>query len=387
MTPKILFAVWILILAPFVLSTCAVPNIGAEDDGGIPFLVAASDAPQAVKNVAMYVVDGVDDQAEIQQAVDMAAPGRVQLSSGTFNITSAIYLKQGSVLEGEGWGDATDPATSNGTTTLVVSNGVTALAAVNKNYVRVAHLKIYGGHTGVAISTTSGAGIHRAFTLENLAVNGQTGSGSVGISIKGAGPSDLLTGWKVTNVVVRRVNGVGILVQHATDWFALDWYALGTNKDGILIRDSASFNATNIRADFAGPGGGGDYSGIHLLNVNHATLTNVSASDNNAAGLLINTAGSDIQIVGGWIRDNGADANLPDYRRAGIIVAAVVRYVTIQGVHSYNAAERPVQTQQYGFLDAGPLHSLIGNTFHGNGVASIRNVDPGAVLVGNRGIN
>jgi len=175
---------------------------------------------------------------------------------------------------------------------------------------------------------------------------------------------------------------VGIKVEHATDWYALNWYAIGTQNDGIVVRDSASFSATNIRADFAGPGAGGQFSGLHVINVDMATFMNVSATDNNAQGILVNSGGSDLQFIGGWVRDNGQDSSLEDYYRTGMTVAGNVKYVTVSGMHFLNSAGT---SQQYGMLDIGPTHTVLGNTFHDNTKASVRNVDTDAIMGYNRG--
>lgn len=77
--------------------------------GVIPtFLVAASTARQAVKDIADYVCDGVADEVEIQIALDLAdtlTGGRVVLSAGTFNISDLgqIIVPDFCALTGLGW--------------------------------------------------------------------------------------------------------------------------------------------------------------------------------------------------------------------------------------------------------------------------------------------
>src|SRR5680860_458359 len=135
----------------------------------IPFLVAASNAPQSVKDIAGYVANGTDDQVEIQAAIDaLGSPGRVELSSGTFYTTGAILLNDETVLEGQGWGGATDPAKIDGTTVIAASSGVVAIRATDKESFRVANLKVYGGRVGLNIATTGGAGIHRNLSLIHI---------------------------------------------------------------------------------------------------------------------------------------------------------------------------------------------------------------------------
>lgn len=71
-------------------------------------LVAAADAPATVKQVAAYVCDATDDQAQINQAItDAIADGAlsVTLSTGTFHLGDVIAVPevQGLSLRGSGW--------------------------------------------------------------------------------------------------------------------------------------------------------------------------------------------------------------------------------------------------------------------------------------------
>ena len=71
--------------------------------GGGAIYVAAANAPARVKAWADYVCDGVDDQVEIQAAINtlytsrpvpwnQGAGGRVELSAGVFNVTAPIDI-------------------------------------------------------------------------------------------------------------------------------------------------------------------------------------------------------------------------------------------------------------------------------------------------------
>jgi hypothetical protein len=75
--------------------------------GGVATLarvVAAADAPLAVRGLADHVCDGVDDQVQINQAIDALAPfgGRVQLTQGTFQCSGPVRLRRRTTLAGEG---------------------------------------------------------------------------------------------------------------------------------------------------------------------------------------------------------------------------------------------------------------------------------------------
>ena len=70
-------------------------------DGAI--YVAAANAPARLKAWADYVCDGVDDQEQIQAAIDsLSAGGVVELSPGTFTTGAPIQLKQGIYVRGQG---------------------------------------------------------------------------------------------------------------------------------------------------------------------------------------------------------------------------------------------------------------------------------------------
>ena len=65
------------------------------------------------KNIADYQCDGVDDQVEIQEAIDevTATGGKVILLEGLFRISSPIKLKKGVILEGVGCGPKDEKGT------------------------------------------------------------------------------------------------------------------------------------------------------------------------------------------------------------------------------------------------------------------------------------
>lgn len=99
---------------------------------GATYLVAATDAPAHVKAQADYVADGIDDQVEIQAAMD-ALPyneyryktGKIQLSRGTFTISSSLLIPRGIIwLDGEGSGTVTTPA--GDTTALILADNTDA---------------------------------------------------------------------------------------------------------------------------------------------------------------------------------------------------------------------------------------------------------------------
>lgn len=60
-------------------------------------LVAPSDAPDRVKNLAHFICDGVQDEVEINAAITENA-GMIRLASGTFNISGSIAITDSDVI-------------------------------------------------------------------------------------------------------------------------------------------------------------------------------------------------------------------------------------------------------------------------------------------------
>lgn len=113
-------------------------RIGLSGAGGtdpqIPtLLVAADDAPQAVKDVADRVCSGAADDVDIQWALDAlpATGGQVVLSSGTFVITTGITITI-----------AYAKLTGMGFSTILEGNQDSYTIDIQADYVEISHLKI-----------------------------------------------------------------------------------------------------------------------------------------------------------------------------------------------------------------------------------------------------
>lgn len=71
----------------------------------VSLVVAASNAPAQVKAQADYVCDGVDDDVQIQSALDIV--DRVVITEGEFKTTSTITMNNANHLVGQGKGEVT----------------------------------------------------------------------------------------------------------------------------------------------------------------------------------------------------------------------------------------------------------------------------------------
>ena len=103
------------------------------------FVVAASNSLHPER--ADYVCDGVDDQVEIQAAIDaayVAGGGKVSVLDGTYNITGNINLKSFSALFGQGAGTILKVPDNTNSTHLKIIN------IEDCAYVHVSDLKIDG---------------------------------------------------------------------------------------------------------------------------------------------------------------------------------------------------------------------------------------------------
>jgi hypothetical protein len=85
--------------SPWVITADTVPG-GGGGGSSAALVVAAVDAPAWVIESADYVCDGTADQVQIQAALDAlpATGGKVELSSGTFNISSSILVQKDSTM-------------------------------------------------------------------------------------------------------------------------------------------------------------------------------------------------------------------------------------------------------------------------------------------------
>ena len=81
-------------------------SLGAKTGRTATIVVAASNSSPTSRAQADFVADGVDDQVEIQAAIDALHQhngGKVLLTEGTFTTNSHLLVRTGVSLEGVGW--------------------------------------------------------------------------------------------------------------------------------------------------------------------------------------------------------------------------------------------------------------------------------------------
>jgi len=119
------------------------------------YVIAASNAPQLIKDQANIVCDGTADQVEIQAALDAGYP--VQLSQGIFQISAPIALPSLAVLRGAGW-----QTTLRATAFTTGDRGIIVSKNNSSKLVQVSDLSLDGNYNsvhGVYYKNTSNASV------------------------------------------------------------------------------------------------------------------------------------------------------------------------------------------------------------------------------------
>lgn len=127
---------------------------------GSTFVVAASDANARTRAKADYICDGTDDNVQIQAAIDAlpAVGGSVQLSEGTFYISSTIIVNKEMYLLGRGKAAV---APNRGTTLYLVNNSDTDILEITDAGSALYFMQIRGmKFNGNKANQASGQGIY-----------------------------------------------------------------------------------------------------------------------------------------------------------------------------------------------------------------------------------
>lgn len=130
-----------------------------------------------------YVCDGIDDQLEINQAIDSLpdSGGEIHLSRGIFNISNTIYIRKRIKLVGEGKGITLDRNNvNNGGTTLLSELTGGCIIQIGKSYtlsdikgITLSDFQIVGAGINVESNYCNGINVTTytdCVTLERLAI-------------------------------------------------------------------------------------------------------------------------------------------------------------------------------------------------------------------------
>jgi len=296
-----------------------IPNLSAT-------LVAASDAPPAVKNIATYVCSGTDDHTTIMDALAIGRP--LQLSEGTFALGRndagpyAIHPPDGAIIRGRGIGTTilTLAADVPDATTVIQS-------ASGARNVEIAFLSIDGNKTargatvqqeneGINLKQPTNCSIHHVYVHD---------CGQDGIDLDDA------TSCKISDSTIENCGGAGVHIG---------------GEFGPARRYSTVVNVTSINNGHARRAWSGNEMYGNGLNASGSYVQFIGCTSiNDAVGISLYGA-SYVSVVGCVVVDPGQDGvGAPGITVHGggsnLIVAHNIIYnrASITGAHGIHVGE------------------------------------------------
>ncbi len=244
--------------------------------GGSYFrLIAAADASQDVKDKADYVCDGVQDQVEIQTAINAAqleGGGVIQLSEGSFSLTTPIIIN-GTTNEDNPLTVTLKGCGEFATYLRPISN-VNAISISNWAQLHLADfgIVIQGSGNGIvsqAVTTTDTRSFW-ASSFRNLRINGEYDA--------------LNTGWAMDLAMPWRSVFENIEVEGTRNGIRL--------KNEGTIQNAGDCTFTRLFVEIVGDGG----TALHIsspsnnMNQNNFNMFEAGANGPNCTGILIDGA-------------------------------------------------------------------------------------------------
>ena len=306
------------------------------------YVVAASNAPANVKAQADYVCDGVDDQVEIQAAIDALRGiwGCIYLTDGLYKISDTIILYSGIGLKANmpSWG-------TYGSVTV----GAMLYTSQNK-----AILKI--------VQDPSHLGCSWFPYVENVMFCGSgngayTSQHGIYVSLDNGTINDVY----LNNVMVLNMGGKGIYVNNGGKIWIDKGYVEDCQGDGIYMRSSGGFYITGMYIYKNGLTAG---SNIWVVETGFGGLISNNQIRQDAdtgvvADIRINDAGTGCIISGNYFYGNGTSAKPCIYLSAGNNIKNYS--ITSNGFYNYiNCIQIAKGT---GWVDDIPNAVIVANTF------------------------
>jgi len=232
-------------------------------------IVAASDSID--KSRADYVCDGIDDQEQINQAINevynnpnnSGLGGSVYLLAGTYNITAPIQLKSNISLIGEGAGTVLKVVSSSDYNAMVVPSS--DYNVINAQGTSTNHL------SGILIS--------------QLRIDGNKDnvSGSnCGISFEYVDDS------KITKIWIENLTSYGLKLQNSSYNIISKSFFIKNGSDGIYL--SSSDDNIISKSNFSENG----YAGIKLESSDNNIIDSNIVYKNDDKGILLNSSSNNI---------------------------------------------------------------------------------------------
>jgi len=317
----------------------ASPASAAAGTSGFSILVAASNSPQSMQDVADYICTGSNDQNTINEAINSQSNigGVVALSPGSFNCSGAVKVRSRVALVGSGrasvlrasnaWSGAMIEAYSTSTDKVTISD-----LALDGEYKNV---------NGILLNVTrkddfEDGSPDAANYITDVYVHGVQGNG---VHITGRHNR----GFCVTRVRVWDAGGHGF-VFNSPDGFVHQCESGSSGLDGFRV-SSANSRFTNCKAWYA------DGSGFHIAAVRNE-FSACEAQDNEQHGFYI--ASGQVSLTSCHADSNSWNRNQPVAQYSGFYIIRDRNRVQLIGCQAYDKNEGGRGNwQRWGFVLAG----------------------------------
>jgi parallel beta-helix repeat protein len=261
-------------------------------------IVAASDSPN--KERADYVCDGVNDEAEINQAIQEAynngTGGLVYLTEGTYTVGTSSYSGKSIQMA-----TSTSLMGAGKSTVVKLKDGIDAFHVIvdssNQEYVRLSSFKIDGNrenqlnnwHFGVRFSSVSTS------SIENMIIENVDNSSSETVYV---GSSNNI---KISNNQVYNSDSHGIILNNSINSIVNNnivsgvWRGIYTDNvsDNIIITDNILVNNTN---------------GIYIYNTDNSIVSNNTVKNSISHGIWL-ASGSEQNTISNNLVSNSGTLN------------------------------------------------------------------------------
>ncbi len=283
-------------------------------------LIAASNAPASLKATADYVCDGTSDQVEINAALTSAAYtdngglnwAKVQLSGGTFSISSPIQMQTGTWLCGSGHLTILESsgAGMNGRGVIELKDKDVFLSSVSNltlegNYAAggASHGIIYRNCDGAFLtakpsgppdpsgnySLTPGNSPDSSHYITDIFVHAFSGTGTRHGIVMDADVKDP----KLSRIRVKFASGSGVYINDSSDGKYVQIIVQGADQYGYYV-DGASNMFANCKAAYC------DIDGW-VVTSSRTMMTGCAAQDNGRHGLRLQSASD--TCINGFVSD------------------------------------------------------------------------------------
>ena len=356
-------------------SDSASAQVTAQIAGSFSVLIAASNAPQDLKDIADFVCSGTDDQVQINQAINELIPNRsdlggtVQLSPGTFFISDKIRMRPRVSLIGSGratilkamseWQSHNDPS---------LTGGVIEPNDLGIDKVHVASLAIDGNRKnihGIFFNITQqlfddgSPDAANAFTDLYIYRPGQDGIRFTGTRMRGS---------QLSRIRVWDAGGYGYHLDNP-DSFYSQLETGSSGKSGFFI-DKANSRFTNCKAWFS------EGHGFEIVGARNQFAA-CESQDNRMHGYSIEAG--QVSFTSCHADSNSWNRNGPESTYSGFFIKRFFGYVQLIGCQAYDKNENNRgEWQKYGFdLQGSNNYCQITASGRGNAAGKINNPSPG----------